>query len=186
MQVVAEGFEAGGHNGADETTTLTLIPAVKKELSIPLIAAGGIATGRGMLAAMNLGADAVQIGSRFVASNESSAHLNFKNRVVETADGGTKLTLKELTPVRLIKNDFFTKVEQAYQDDASIEQLKELLGRGRAKKGMFEGDLTEGELEIGQIANIINEIKPAAELVQDILAEYKEAMAEMNSPKFQF
>lgn len=184
--VVAEGFEAGGHNGADETTTFTLIPAVKRELSIPLIAAGGIATGRGMLAAMNLGADAVQIGSRFVASVESSAHLNFKNRVVETTDGGTKLTLKELTPVRLIKNDFFDKVEQAYQDDANLEQLKELLGRGRAKKGMFEGDLTEGELEIGQIANIINEIKPAAELVRDILAEYNEALTEMNSPKFKF
>ncbi|UKN01577.1 nitronate monooxygenase [Paracrocinitomix mangrovi] len=184
--VVAEGFEAGGHNGIDETTTLALIPTVRKQLKIPLIAAGGIATGRGMLAAMILGADGVQIGSRFVASEESSAHINFKKQVVETGDGGTKLTLKELTPVRLIKNEFFNRVEEAYQKDASIEELKELLGRGRAKKGMFEGDLEEGELEIGQVASIIDEIKPAAQIIEEILAEYKNALAETADGKFNF
>jgi enoyl-[acyl-carrier protein] reductase II len=184
--VVAEGFEAGGHNGIDETTTMTLIPIVKKELGIPLIAAGGIASGRGMLAAMALGADGVQIGSRFVASNESSAHQNFKNTVVNTGDGGTQLTLKELTPVRLIKNEFYKKVITAYQQDASIEDLKTLLGRGRAKKGMFEGDLVEGELEIGQIAGWIDQIKPAAEIVDEIITEYKQALADFNTPKFQF
>lgn len=184
--VVAEGFEAGGHNGIDETTTLTLIPTVKKHLKIPLIAAGGIGTGRGMLAAMALGADGVQIGSRFVASNESSAHQKFKETVVQTGDGGTKLTLKELTPVRLIKNDFFNRVEAAYQKDASIDELKELLGRGRAKKGMFEGDLVEGELEIGQIASVIDDIKPAKEILEDILMEYRQALSEFSEPKFQF
>jgi enoyl-[acyl-carrier protein] reductase II len=184
--VVAEGFEAGGHNGIDETTTLSLIPAVKKQMKIPLIAAGGIATGRGMLAAMALGADGVQIGSRFVASIESSAHQNFKETVLATGDGGTKLTLKELTPVRLIKNDFFNRVEEAYQKDASIDEIKELLGRGRAKKGMFEGDLTEGELEIGQIASVIDEIKPAADIVSEILEEYRSALKEFNESKFQF
>jgi enoyl-[acyl-carrier protein] reductase II len=184
--VVAEGFEAGGHNGIDETTTMTLIPTVKKHLKIPLIAAGGIGTGRGMLAAMALGADGVQIGSRFVASNESSAHQNFKDTVVETGDGGTKLTLKELTPVRLIKNDFFNKVQEAYAKDASVEELKELLGRGRAKKGMFQGDLIEGELEIGQIASVIDEIKPAAQILEEIVNEYRQALKEFNEPKFQF
>ena len=184
--VVAEGFEAGGHNGLDETTTMTLIPMVKKELSIPLIAAGGIGSGRGMLAAMNLGADGVQIGSRFVASIESSAHENFKNEVVKTKDGGTRLTLKELTPVRLIKNEFYHRVEEAYEKDASIDELKELLGRGRAKKGMFEGDLNEGELEIGQIAGLIDEIKPAAEIVNEILTEFKAAKAEIQQAKFNF
>lgn len=184
--VVAEGFEAGGHNGADETTTMTLIPAVRKAIDIPLIAAGGIATGKGMLAAMALGADGVQIGSRFVASNESSAHVNFKNTVINTPDGGTHLTLKELTPVRLIKNEFYKKVQEAYQNDASIDQLKELLGRGRAKKGMFEGDLIEGELEIGQISSIIKEIKPAAEIVQEIIQEYHQAITDLQSPKFKF
>jgi enoyl-[acyl-carrier protein] reductase II len=184
--VVAEGFEAGGHNGIDETTTMTLIPTVKKHLKIPLIAAGGIGTGRGMLAAMALGADGVQIGSRFVASNESSAHQNFKDTVVETGDGGTKLTLKELTPVRLIKNDFFNKVQEAYVKDASVEELKELLGRGRAKKGMFQGDLMEGELEIGQIASVIDEIKPAAQILEEIVNEYRQALKEFNEPKFQF
>lgn len=172
--VVAEGFEAGGHNGREETTTFTLIPMVKEKLKIPLIAAGGIATGRGMLAAMVLGADGVQIGSRFVASNESSAHLNFKEKVVNTQDGETLLTLKELAPVRLIKNKFFNELQELYQQKPTIEQLKEKLGRSRAKKGMFEGDLDEGELEIGQIAGLIHEIKPAAEILKEIMAEFTE------------
>jgi len=173
--VVAEGFEAGGHNGREETTTFTLIPMVKEKLKIPLIAAGGIATGRGMLAAMVLGADGVQIGSRFVASNESSAHLNFKEKVVNTNDGETLLTLKELAPVRLIKNKFFNELQELYQQKPTVEQLKEKLGRSRAKKGMFEGDLDDGELEIGQIAGLIHEIKPAAEIVKEIVAEFTEA-----------
>lgn len=184
--VVAEGFEAGGHNGIDETTTMTLIPIVKKHLDIPLIAAGGIGTGRGMLAAMVLGADGVQIGSRFVASDESSAHPAFKQKVLETQDGGTKLTLKELTPVRLIKNDFFNRVEEAYAKDASVTDLKTLLGRGRAKKGMFEGDLSEGELEIGQISGLIDEIKPAAEIVKEIINEYEMARQELNQNAYNF
>ncbi|MBK9193332.1 MAG: nitronate monooxygenase [Crocinitomicaceae bacterium] len=184
--VVAEGFEAGGHNGIDETTTMTLIPAVRQAITIPLIAAGGIATGRGMLAAMALGADGVQIGSRFVASLESSAHENFKKTVINTPDGGTQLTLKELTPVRLIKNDFFNKVQGAYQNKASVEELKNLLGRGRAKKGMFEGDLTEGELEIGQIASVIKEILPAAEIVREIISEYHQALKELTGKQYQF
>ncbi len=170
--VVAEGFEAGGHNGREESTTFTLIPMVKENIKIPLIAAGGIATGSGMMAAMALGAEGVQIGSRFVASVESSAHQNFKNRVVETADGGTDLTLKELTPVRLIKNEFYQNVQKLYQSGASIEELKNLLGRARAKKGMFEGDLVEGELEIGQIAGLIHNIKPAGEIVKEIIDEF--------------
>lgn len=172
--VVAEGFEAGGHNGREETTTFTLIPMVKEKLKIPLIAAGGIATGRGMLAAMVLGADGVQIGSRFVASYESSAHTNFKEKVVNTQDGETVLTLKELAPVRLIKNKFFEELNQLYQENPTVEQLKEKLGRARAKKGMFEGDLEEGELEIGQIAGLIHEIKPAAYIVKEIMAEFNE------------
>jgi len=173
--VVAEGFEAGGHNGREETTTFTLIPMVKEKLKIPLIAAGGIATGRGMLAAMVLGADGVQIGSRFVASNESSAHINFKEKVVDTQDGDTLLTLKELAPVRLIKNKFFNELQDLYKQCPTAEQLKEKLGRSRAKKGMFEGDLDEGELEIGQIAGLIHEIKPAAEIVKEIVDEFNEA-----------
>ena len=184
--IVAEGFEAGGHNGIDETTTFTLIPAVKKAIAIPLIAAGGIATGRGMLAAMTLGADGVQIGSRFVASNESSAHQKFKEQVVLAGDGATHLTLKDLTPVRLIKNDFYNKVQEAYKNGASVEDLKVLLGRGRAKKGMFEGDLVEGELEIGQVASIINEIKPAAAIVEEIVNEYNLALKEFNQKKYEF
>lgn len=184
--IVAEGFEAGGHNGRDETTTFCLIPMVKEAISIPLIAAGGIGTGRGMLAAMNLGADGVQMGSRFVASLESSAHENFKRKVVDSAEGDTLLTLKELTPVRLIKNPFFDKVQLAYEKGASQEDLKTLLGRGRAKKGMFEGDLTEGELEIGQISGLIHEIMPAADIIDEILNEYKTALAEQNDHKFQF
>ena len=172
--VVAEGFEAGGHNGREETTTFTLIPMVKEKLKIPLIAAGGIATGRGMLAAMVLGADGVQIGSRFVASQESSAHINFKEKVVNTQDGDTLLTLKELAPVRLIKNKFFRELNELYKQCPTAEQLKEKLGRSRAKKGMFEGDLEDGELEIGQIAGLIHEIKPAAEIVKEIMAEFNE------------
>lgn len=173
--VVAEGFEAGGHNGREETTTFTLIPMVKEQLNIPLIAAGGIATGRGMLAAMALGADGVQIGSRFVASNESSAHQNFKNTVINTTDGGTALTLKELVPVRLIKNDFYNRIQELYKQKASMAQLQKLLGRARAKKGMFEGDLVEGELEIGQVAGLIHSIKPAKAIVNEIISEYKKA-----------
>lgn len=170
--IVAEGFEAGGHNGREESTTFTLIPMVKEKIEVPLIAAGGIATGSGMMAAMALGAEGVQIGSRFVASEESSAHQNFKNRVVETADGGTDLTLKELTPVRLIKNEFYQNVQKLYQGGGSVEELKNLLGRARAKKGMFEGDLVEGELEIGQIAGIIHNIKPAGEIVKEIIDDF--------------
>jgi len=171
--IVAEGFEAGGHNGREETTTLTLIPMVKEKIKIPLIAAGGIATGSAMLAALALGADGVQIGSRFVTSQESSAHINFKKEVLRTEDGGTHLTLKELTPVRLIKNDFYKKVQDLYQQNGSPDKLQELLGRGRAKKGMFEGDLSDGELEIGQIAGLIHEIKPAKEIVDEIVGEFR-------------
>lgn len=184
--VVAEGFEAGGHNGRDETTTMCLIPMVKEHLEIPLIAAGGIGTGRGMLAAMALGADAVQIGSRFVASPESSAHEAFKNVVVEANEGDTVLTLKEVTPVRLVKNPFYEKLSAAYEDNASVEELKAILGRGRAKKGMFEGDLTEGELEIGQISGLINEVKPAGEIVKEIITEFEAARQEMDSSKYKF
>lgn len=182
--VVAEGFEAGGHNGREETTTFCLIPMVKKEISIPLIAAGGIATGKQMLAAFALGADAVQIGSRFVASPESSAHENFKNKVIETNEGETLLTLKELTPVRLIKNDFFNRLNEAYARGASRDELSELLGRGRAKKGMFEGDLVEGELEIGQVSGMIHEIKPAADIVKEIMEEFLDEKQKLINLKF--
>ncbi len=182
--VVAEGFEAGGHNGREETTTFTLIPMVKEKVSIPVIAAGGIAAGRGMLAAMVLGADAVQIGSRFVASNEASSHINFKNEVVKTEDGDTHLTLKELAPVRLIKNNFFNELQNLYQQKPTLEQLKEKLGRARAKKGMFEGDLENGELEIGQIAGLIHEIKPAAKIVTDIIKEFQWVKNTMNKDLF--
>lgn len=171
--VVAEGFEAGGHNGREETTTLVLIPMVRDAISIPLIAAGGIADGRSMLAAEVLGADGVQVGSRFAASVESSLHANFKNKIVEAGEGDTQLTMKQLTPVRLIKNKFFHQVVAAEQRGASVEELKQLLGRARAKKGMFEGDLDEGELEIGQVAAAIHNIKPAAEILQDIWTEYQ-------------
>ncbi|PID69347.1 MAG: nitronate monooxygenase [Flavobacteriales bacterium] len=177
--VVAEGFEAGGHNGRDETTTFTLIPMIKEKIHIPLIAAGGIATGNGMLAAMALGADGVQIGSRFVASNEASSHINFKNKIVEAKEGDTQLTLKELAPVRLIKNKFYNQIQEAYKNGASVEKLKELLGRGRAKKGMFEGDLNEGELEIGQISGLIHRIKPAAEIVQEIITDFNAAKRQL-------
>ncbi|GHA43603.1 2-nitropropane dioxygenase [Salinimicrobium marinum] len=179
--VVAEGFEAGGHNGRDETTTFTLIPMVREQINIPLIAAGGIATGKGMLAAMVLGADAVQVGSRFVASNEASSHQAFKQRVVEAKEGDTILTLKELAPVRLLKNKFFEEVTELYATNPTKEDLIKLLGRARAKKGMFEGDLEQGELEIGQIAGLINDIKPAAKIVQKIIEEFEQAKAEVAS-----
>ena len=173
--VVAEGFEAGGHNGRDETTTLTLIPMVKEQLEIPLIAAGGIATGKAMLACMVLGANGVQVGSRFVASEESSAHQDFKQVVVDAKEGDTQLTLKELAPVRLIKNKFYNEVQELYKTAPTVEELKTLLGRARAKRGMFEGDLEDGELEIGQISGLIHDIKPVAEIVADMVAEFEEA-----------
>ncbi|OIQ22751.1 nitronate monooxygenase [Lacinutrix sp. MedPE-SW] len=175
--VVTEGFEAGGHNGRDETTTLTLISMVKEKLQIPLIAAGGIATGKAMLACMVLGADGVQVGSRFVASEESSAHKDFKQVVVDAKEGDTQLTLKELAPVRLIKNKFFNEVQELYKIAPTPEQLIKLLGRARAKRGMFEGDLEEGELEIGQIAGLIHDVKPVAQIVEDMVTEFEQAKA---------
>ncbi|REH52283.1 enoyl-[acyl-carrier protein] reductase II [Tenacibaculum gallaicum] len=176
--VVCEGFEAGGHNGREETTTFTLIPMVKEQVKIPVIAAGGVGSGRGMLAAMVLGADGVQIGSRFAATIESSAHDNFKKTIVAVKDGGTQLTLKELAPVRLVKNKFFQEVQELYQQNPTIEQLKELLGRARAKRGMFEGNLDDGELEIGQVAGLIHEIKPAKEVLEAIIEEYQQVKKE--------
>ena len=177
--IVAEGFEAGGHNGRNETTTLTLIPAVKEQIKVPLIAAGGIATGRAMLAAMVLGADGVQVGSRFVASHEASSHIDFKEKVVAAKEGDTQLTLKELAPVRLLKNKFFHDVQEAYAKGAGVEELRKLLGRARAKRGMFEGDMEEGELEIGQVASLIHEIKPAAEIMIDLIREFEQAKKEI-------
>ena len=182
--VVAEGFEAGGHNGREETTTLTLIPMVKKNITIPLIAAGGIATGKGMLAAMVLGADGVQMGSRFAASVESSAHENFKKTILEVEEGGTQLTLKELAPVRLIKNKFYNDLQELYSQCPTPEQLKTLLGRARAKRGMFEGDLVEGELEIGQIAGLIDDIIPVAQIIEEVVAEFNEAKASVSQISF--
>ncbi len=179
--IVAEGFEAGGHNGREETTTFTLIPMVKEKITIPLIAAGGIANGRGMLAAMILGADAVQIGSRFVATPEASNHTLFKQKVIEAQEGETTLTLKELAPVRLLKNKFYEDVAALYKTNPTPQQLKDLLGRARAKKGMFEGDLDEGELEIGQISGLIHEIKPAAEIVDEIISDFALAKHEMQN-----
>lgn len=179
--IVAEGFEAGGHNGRDETTTLVLLPLVKQACTLPLIAAGGISTGRAMAAAFALGAEGVQIGSRFVASEESSAHLAFKSAVVAASEGDTLLTLKELTPVRLLKNPFFQQVAQAYQQGASPEQLAELLGRGRAKLGMFEGNLNEGELEIGQVSALIHDIQPAAHIVDEIWNEFRQTLVCMGN-----
>lgn len=176
--VVCEGFEAGGHNGREETTTFTLIPMVREQVKIPVIAAGGIGSGRGMLAAMVLGADGVQIGSRFAATLESSAHDNFKQTIVDVKDGGTHLTLKELAPVRLVKNKFYQQVQELYQQNPTIDQIKELLGRARAKKGMFEGDLNDGELEIGQVAGLIHEIKSAKEVLEDIVDEYQKVKKE--------
>lgn len=174
--VVAEGFEAGGHNGREETTTLVLIPAVCKAVDIPVIAAGGISSGRQMLATMVLGAEAVQVGSRYVACEESSAHQSFKEKVIQSAEGDTKLMMRQLTPVRLLKNDFFSAVEKAELSGAGTDALRELLGRGRAKKGMFEGDLSEGELEIGQVSALIRDILPAATITANIWLEFQEAL----------
>ena len=184
--IVAEGFEAGGHNGRDETTTFCLVPLIADAISLPLIAAGGIGSGKGMLAAMNLGADAVQIGSRFIASPESSAHQNFKEKVIACQEGDTILTLKELTPVRMIKNNFYKQLELAYSNNADAEELKAILGRGRAKKGMFEGDLDAGELEVGQVSGTIHEIMPAKEIVLEIIREFKEAQNNQSKTKFIF
>ncbi len=174
--IVAEGFEAGGHNGREETTTFTLIPMVKAAITLPLIAAGGIATGGAMLAAAALGADGVQVGSRFVASDEASCHPSFKDEVVNAAEGSTMLTLKEITPVRMLKNSFFQKITALYEKGVDVEELKTTLGRGRAKRGMFEGDLDEGELEIGQIAGLINEVIPAAQIIGNLIEEYDQAL----------
>lgn len=182
--VVAEGFEAGGHNGREETTTLTLIPMVKENITIPLIAAGGIATGKGMLAAMVLGADGVQMGSRFAASVESSAHIDFKKTILETQEGETLVTLKELAPVRLIKNKFFNDIQEAYANCVSVEDLKTLLGRARAKRGMFEGDLVEGELEIGQIAGLIHDILPVETIISNVISEFNSAKSSVNEIQF--
>jgi enoyl-[acyl-carrier protein] reductase II len=179
--VVAEGFEAGGHNGREETTTFALIPMVKEKLSVPLIAAGGIATGGGMLAAMVLGADGVQIGSRFLASNESSSHEKFKQMVVDLQDGDTHVTLKELAPVRLVKNKFFNDITALYTTSPTVDDLTNLLGRARAKKGMFEGDLDEGELEIGQIAGLIKDIKPAGDILREIIADFEAAKKKVSN-----
>ena len=173
--IVAEGFEAGGHNGREETTTMCLIPFIKKNISIPIIAAGGISCGKSMLAAMSLGADAVQIGSKFIATPESSAHQNFKDYILNSKEGDTQLTLKEVTPVRLLKNEFFDKLMQAYDNGSSTEELKELLGRGRAKKGMFMGDLVDGELEVGQVSAAMDEIKPAAQILNELVEEFNHA-----------
>ncbi len=182
--VVAEGFEAGGHNGRDETTTLTLIPIVREKIDIPLIAAGGIATGKGMMAAMILGADGVQMGTRFVASLESSAHIDFKTTVVNANEGDTHLTLKELAPVRLVKNKFFNDVQELYTKCPSKEDLEALLGKRRAKRGMFEGDLVEGELEIGQISGLIHDILPVETIINNVMNEFHQAQKE--TQQFQF
>lgn len=179
--IVAEGFEAGGHNGREETTTLVLIPQVKKAITIPLIAAGGIGSGKAMAAAFALGAEGVQIGSRFVTTQESSAHINFKNAIVEAKEGDTQLSLKQLTPVRLLKNPFSEKVSELEKKGASVEELSNLLGRGRAKKGMFEGDLIEGELEIGQVSGAIDKIQTVKEVVDEIVAEYNLVIKKLES-----
>lgn len=184
--IVAEGFEAGGHNGRDETTTLCLIPMVKKEVHLPVIAAGGIGSGKGMLAALTLGADGVQMGSRFAASEEASSHVNFKEEIVKAKDGATLLTLKDVTPVRLIKNKFYDQISEAIANGASPEEQKEILGKGRAKKGMFEGDLDEGELEIGQVAGLIDAISPVKKIIEDIITEYKQALTDTSTKKYNF
>jgi enoyl-[acyl-carrier protein] reductase II len=178
--IVAEGFEAGGHNGIEETTTMTLIPLIRQTVSIPVIAAGGIATGRQMLAAFALGADGVQLGTRFAAAEESSAHQAFKQAILEAGDGATDLTMKQLVPVRLLKNSFYKQVKSAELAGADREVLKELLGRARAKKGMFEGDLDEGELEIGQVAALIHEVKSAAAIMEEIIEDYTKAKDEIH------
>jgi enoyl-[acyl-carrier protein] reductase II len=182
--IVAEGFEAGGHNGREETTTMVLIPQVRQAITLPVIAAGGIGTGQTMAAAFALGADAVQVGSRFVATPESSGHQNFKDAVVKAKEGDTIVTLKQLTPVRLIKNKFYSEVEEAEKRGASKEELSQILGRARAKKGMFEGDLIEGELEIGQISGAIDNIKPAAEIVEEIIRDFKETIKHLSAFNF--
>lgn len=179
--VVAEGFEAGGHNGREETTTLCLVPLVADAVRVPVIAAGGIASGRAILAMEALGASGVQIGSRFAVSQESSAHDNFKMRVIESREGDTHLTLKQLTPVRLLRNDFFQQVQEAEARGASKDELMQLLGRGRAKRGIFEGDLSEGELEIGQVAAAIRDVRPAAEILKSLWEEYREARQKIAS-----
>jgi enoyl-[acyl-carrier protein] reductase II len=185
--VVAEGFEAGGHNGREETTTMVLIPAVSNAVSIPVIAAGGIATGRQMLACMVLGADGVQVGTRFVASEEASSHLNFKQAVVGAAEGDTQLSLKKLTPVRLLKNKFFQQVQEAETRGATVEELKFLLGRARAKVGMYEGNLDEGELEIGQVSALLHNILPAADIVHNLWKEFQEGLSNpINNSKFNY
>lgn len=182
--IVAEGFEAGGHNGRDETTTFTLIPMVKEQVQIPIIAAGGIADGRGMLAAMVLGADGVQVGTRFAASLESSAHENFKKTIIEVQEGGTQLTLKELAPVRLVKNKFYQDLQDLYKKCPTKEELSKFLGRARAKRGMFEGDLIEGELEIGQIAGLIHQIKSTEEIIVEMMTDFEKARKEVQSFDF--
>jgi enoyl-[acyl-carrier protein] reductase II len=182
--VVAEGFEAGGHNGREETTTMVLVPMVRAAVKVPVIAAGGIATGSSMLAAFALGAEAVQMGSRFVASDESSAHDAFKQHVIHSQEGDTLLTLKELAPVRMMRNAFFSEVQQAYARCATPEELKTLLGRARAKRGMFEGDLEQGELEIGQVGAAIREVLPAGEIVRQVMAEFNVAREELGQLRF--
>lgn len=182
--IVAEGFEAGGHNGREETTTLVLIPQVKKAITIPLIAAGGIGSGQAIAAALALGADGVQIGSRFVATHESSAHINFKNAIVEAKEGDTQLSLKQLTPVRLIKNEFYKKVNELETKGANAEELATLLGRGRAKKGMFEGDMIEGELEIGQVSGAIDKIQSVDEVIKELIAEYNQTIKKLEGNYF--
>lgn len=178
--IVVEGFEAGGHNGRDETTTLALVPMVKEKIEIPIIAAGGIASGAAMYAVMSIGADGVQVGSRFVASEEASSHPDFKRMVVEAKEGDTQLTLKELAPVRLLKNKFYDQITNLYKKGPSTEELKQLLGRARAKRGMFEGDLEEGELEIGQVSGLIHDIKPAADIVKGMAKEFRETQSLMS------
>jgi len=182
--IVAEGFEAGGHNGVDEITTMCLIPMIADAVNVPLIAAGGIGSGKAMLAAITLGADGVQMGSRFVASEECSAHINFKNKVVVADEGETDLTLKELTAVRLMKNGFYNQIQKAYAENATYEELKDLLGRGRAKKGMFEGNLEEGELEIGQISAMINTIIPVEKIIKEVIAEFESEKSRISALKF--
>jgi len=182
--IVAEGFEAGGHNGREETTTMVLIPMIKEQVKIPVIAAGGVGTGRGMLAAFALGAEGVQIGSRFVTTLESSAHEDFKNSILQTTDGDTLLSMKKLMPVRLMKNKFFRDVEMLESRGGTAEEIAELLGKGRSKRGMFEGDLIEGELEIGQISGLINEIKPAAKVIEEIMLEFHTAKTDLLNIKF--
>ena len=174
--IVAEGFEAGGHNGIDEITTMCLIPQIKSIVDIPLIAAGGIASGESILAAMSLGADGVQIGSLFASSLESSAHENFKKKIIESKDGDTALTLKEITPVRMLKNEFYDQIQKAYNNNASKDELIKLLSRGRAKKGIFEGDLVNGELEIGQISSNISEIKPVSTIMNELVVNFNKKL----------